>query len=236
MNEEEQMRKRLSENPNDVIANEYFEKKLKDRQILEQYRKMMDEYPESMGRVLMLYIECELNGHKFQAFVDSGAQMTIMSRKFAEKVGLLDYVDKRFSGVAVGVGTGKILGKIHIAELTIKGHIFPCTITVMDDEGLGNKDMDFILGLDMLKRHRCKIDLLTNNLVFTACSNGNEMTFIEAPFLHEKDLDESKGGTQGFDVKRANEEIERMMMETEKNDDSMDTDKEMTDRKVESKR
>lgn len=79
----------------------------------------------------MLYIESEMNGHKFQAFVDSGAQMTIMSRKFAEKVGLLEVIDKRFEGYAVGVGKGKILGKVHIAELQIKGHVFPCTITVM---------------------------------------------------------------------------------------------------------
>ena len=40
-----------------------------------------------------------------QAFVDSGAQSTIMSSKCAEKSGLLHLLDDRFEGVAVGVIT-----------------------------------------------------------------------------------------------------------------------------------
>lgn len=46
------------------------------------------------------------------AFVDSGAQMTVMSYKCAEKLGILHLVDERFAGVAVGVGESKILGKV----------------------------------------------------------------------------------------------------------------------------
>lgn len=38
-----------------------------------------------------------------------------MSRKCAEKCGLMRFIDKRFAGMALGVGTAKILGRIHIA-------------------------------------------------------------------------------------------------------------------------
>ncbi len=36
-----------------------------------------------------------------------------------------------FDGIAVGVGTGKILGNIRIVSLTIGRYDFPCSITVM---------------------------------------------------------------------------------------------------------
>ena len=94
----------------------------------------MEEYPESMGRVLMLYINCTVKDKPLQVFVDSGAQMTIMSSVCADRLGLLHLVDNRFEGTAVGVGTGKILGKIHIVDMTIGGYDFPCSITVMDSK------------------------------------------------------------------------------------------------------
>lgn len=115
----------------DEQANKYFGEKIQQENVMKQYYEMMEKYPEAMGRVLMLYIDVEVNGHTFHAFVDSGAQQTIMSSTFAEKLGVLHLVDKRFHGVAVGVGTGKILGRIHIVDLNIDGNLFPCSITVM---------------------------------------------------------------------------------------------------------
>ena len=215
---EHQMTQRLRSNPMDVQANEYFSNKIRQQNVEEQYTRMMNENPESMGKVLMLYIDAEVNGHSIAAFVDSGAQSTIMSSKCAERCGLLHLLDTRFEGVAVGVGTGKILGRVHVAEMKVQGigHIFPCTITIMDSEkGLGDQNMDFLLGLDMLKRHKCNIDLGKNVLVFSV--GGGKM---ETPFLHEKDLSESKGGTKGFDAAKSNQELEdRVKMLSEKKDD-----------------
>lgn len=213
MNQEREMTRRLRENPDDTEAKEYFEKKKKKLIVDEQYHQVMQEYPESMGKVLMLYIDAKINDNPIQAFVDSGAQSTIMSKKCAKACGIFDLVDTRFAGVAMGVGTGKILGRIHMVQLQI-GHVrFPCSVTVMDDATMpmagGDKDkatpqdMDFLLGLDMLKRHTCSIDLAQGKLKFRLSHNE----YLETPFLHEKDLDESKGGTKGFDAHKANEEL-----------------------------
>ena len=232
---EQDYKKRIAANPNDVQAKEYFAAKERKSKVDSQYRQAMQEYPESMGRVLMLYVEAKINDTKLQAFVDSGAQTTIMSAKCARKCGIFDLVDTRFAGVAVGVGTGKILGRIHIVQLQI-GHVhFPCSVTVMDDTTLpsvgGNsrvkstggddeepkpKDMDFLLGLDMLKRHTCCIDLEKSLLRFRL-SPGQ---YLETPFLHEKDLDESKGGTKGFNADKANQELIDAQREYEEEQES----------------
>lgn len=72
----------------------------------------------------MLYINAKINKNPIQAFVDSGAQSTIMSESLAERCGynlrlcrLMRLVDKRQAGRAVGVGSCKILGKIHAADI-----------------------------------------------------------------------------------------------------------------------
>ena len=134
-----------------------------------------------------------------------------MSKKTATACGLMDLLDERFRGVAVGVGTGTILGKIHIAQLELQDYHFPVSLTIMDDPPPGSeaKDMPFLLGLDMLKRHTCSIDLEKGCLKFRL-SPGK---YLETPFLHEKDLSEEQGGTRGFNAEEANEKLERELEE-----------------------
>ncbi len=55
----------------------------------------------------------QVNGQPIKAFVDSGAQSSIMSQDCARRCNLLHLLDKRFQGMAVGVGSGKIVGQIH---------------------------------------------------------------------------------------------------------------------------
>ena len=67
----------------------------------------------------MLYIETKVNGVAVQAFVDSGAQSTIISKDCAERCNMMHLLDTRFAGMAVGVGSSRILGRVHLADLEV---------------------------------------------------------------------------------------------------------------------
>jgi DNA damage-inducible protein 1 len=164
----------LEADPFNEEAQRAIEQEIFKNQVEESFMQAMEHNPEAFASVYMLYVACQINGKDIKAFVDSGAQSTIISKNLAEKCGLLRLVDTRFAGVAKGVGTAKILGRIHMVQMKMGNNFFPCSLTVLDQDGV-----DFLFGLDMLKRHQACIDLKSNCLRI-----GDE----EVPFLAEKDL------------------------------------------------
>ncbi|KAM2046967.1 hypothetical protein ACFX1T_005692 [Malus domestica] len=166
----------LYADPFDVEAQKKIEAAIRQKGIDENWAAALEHNPEAFARVVMLYVDMEVNGIPLKAFVDSGAQSTIISKSCAERCGLLRLLDQRYKGIAHGVGQSEILGRIHVAPIKIGSIFYPCSFMVLDAP-----NMEFLFGLDMLRKHQCIIDLNENVLRV----GGGE---VSVPFLQEKDI------------------------------------------------
>ncbi|CRH04044.1 DNA damage-inducible protein 1, putative [Plasmodium relictum] len=183
---EQQMYENALKNPLSEDSQKYIYENIYKNQINSNLALAQEHFPEAFGVVFMLYIPVEINKNVVHAFVDSGAQSSIMSKKCAEKCNILRLMDKRFTGIAKGVGTKTILGKIHMIDIKIGNHFYAVSLTIIDEY-----DIEFIFGLDLLKRHQCSIDLKQNALII-----DND----KIPFLSEKDVISRSSQNIDFDI------------------------------------
>lgn len=164
----------IESNPDSEESQRILAERIRLENIQQSLELAVENMPESFVQVNMLYINVFMNGIPIKAFVDSGAQSTIITLDCVKRCNLERLVDTRYSGEARGVGTGKIIGRIHIAQLQIGQSFFPVSLTVLE-----KSDVEFLFGLDMLKRHRCCLDLGSNSLRIEGHGGVESIPFVE---------------------------------------------------------
>ena len=148
--EREMQRIRLhNADPFDPNAQSTIAREIDNQNIEENLAAAIEYNPESFGKVVMLYVEVRVNGVSVKALVDSGAHSTIMSDRCASRCSIMRLVDRRFAGMAYGIGRQRIIGRVHLGQIQIGRDFLASSFQVLEDQA-----EDMLLGLDMLRRHQ----------------------------------------------------------------------------------
>lgn len=129
------------------------------REDLINYNKIIQDEEAHFAPFEPIRVLCEINGYSVPAIIDTGAQITVMSESCAKRCRLSSFIDTRYFGRAVGVGSSEILGRISDLNMQIGPIKLESKVSVLRDSRI-----DLLIGLDILKRFKCNLCLSENIL------------------------------------------------------------------------
>jgi hypothetical protein len=111
----------------------------------------------------MATVPCTIGNICIEMLVDTGAQTSVLSLPIVRQLGLSNRLDRRYMGIAAGVGQARISGKINNVVCAFGvGHVE----FLMDFIVLDIKDSLVILGLDQMRKYKCLVDMEHEKLIF----------------------------------------------------------------------
>lgn len=147
-----------------------------------------DENDNANEAFAPLQVLVEVNGFMVPAIIDTGAQITVMSASCAKRCRISSSIDTRFSGKAIGVGSSEIIGRVDGLGMRVGPVSFEGKVSVLREA-----QVDFLIGLDLLKRFKTEVNLKEHVLKLQVRDR-----IYRVPLLHKNaDLEVIPTGSAG---------------------------------------
>ena len=145
--------------PNDEVLEQITDANNKEKILNDNYMKAYQEIPTSLIPSEMIFLNAKIGENDIRFLVDTGAQVSLLPLDIVKACNLEDILDQRIAGQLKGVGSDRVMGKIHYLEVQLPCGIIPCSFTVCE-----NNNIDPILGIDMMQQMGLLLDFKTRTI------------------------------------------------------------------------
>ncbi|TNJ30712.1 DDI1-like DNA-damage inducible protein [Giardia muris] len=124
--------------------------------IKQDLEEVSSYYPELLVNYHpSIYTRVKIHEKEVVCVIDSGCEISTMSLRTAQDCGLEEHIDRRYQGLARGVGKANIVGMIHLALVSIGTEHFVTNFVVLET------DVDTLIGMSFIRMYRAIIDMKT---------------------------------------------------------------------------
>lgn len=109
----------------------------------------------------MAYVVCEIGNVAVEMMVDTGAESSVISMPLVRRLNLTGCLDTSRQGVASGVGSARISGRLRNIPVKMGQVEFQLDFIVLEVS-----EEIFMLGIDQMRKFKCVVDLERQSLIF----------------------------------------------------------------------